>query len=111
MSGTGQGSYVRLLGYLKPFLGLFTLSTVLTVLMTGLDVFSLVLVIPMLQNLTDLGVLIFLQAVLGFDNLLYISIESKRAPEDKQSWVRRTGILLAIVVATGRSLELAKSSS
>ena len=42
---------MRLLGYLKPFLGLFVLSTLLTVLMTGLDVFSLVLVIPLLQNL------------------------------------------------------------
>jgi predicted tellurium resistance membrane protein TerC len=29
-----------------------------------------------LENLASLGVLIFLQAVLGFDNLLYISIES-----------------------------------
>jgi len=49
-----------------------------------------------LQNLGDLAVLIFLQAVLGFDNLLYISIESKRAPEDKQKGVRRWGILIAI---------------
>jgi predicted tellurium resistance membrane protein TerC len=48
------------------------------------------------QNLADLGVLVFLQAVLGFDNLLYISIESKRAPEAKQKAVRRTGILIAI---------------
>jgi predicted tellurium resistance membrane protein TerC len=49
-----------------------------------------------IQNLADLGVLIFLQAVLGFDNLLYISIESKRAPEEKQKSVRRNGILIAI---------------
>ena len=34
-----------------------------------------------LENLLNLGVLIFLQAVLGFDNLLYIALESKRAPE------------------------------
>ncbi|MEM9186509.1 MAG: hypothetical protein AAGB00_08455 [Planctomycetota bacterium] len=40
--------------------------------------------------------LVLLQAVLGFDNLLYISIESKRAPEDQQASVRKTGILLAI---------------
>lgn len=33
------------------------------------------------DNLSDLVVLVFLQAVLGFDNLLYISIESQRAPE------------------------------
>jgi len=42
--------------------------------------------------------LIFLQAVLGFDNLLYISIESKRAPVDKQAMVRRYSILLAIAL-------------
>ncbi len=50
------------------------------------------------QNLADLGMLIFLQAVLGFDNLLYISIESKRAPEAKQKAVRRNGILIAIAL-------------
>jgi predicted tellurium resistance membrane protein TerC len=42
--------------------------------------------------------LIFLQAVLGFDNLLYISIESKRVTEDKQSMVRKVGIGLAILL-------------
>ena len=31
-----------------------------------------------LESLVNLGVLVFLQAVLGFDNLLYVSIESKR---------------------------------
>ncbi|MCL7992179.1 MAG: ABC transporter transmembrane domain-containing protein, partial [marine benthic group bacterium] len=55
MSDTGRGSYVRLLGYLKPFLGLFALSTFLTLVMTGLDLFSLVLVIPLLQNLFGEG--------------------------------------------------------
>lgn len=49
-----------------------------------------------IENFANLGVLLFLQAVLGFDNLLYISIESKRAPEDKQASVRRNGILIAI---------------
>ena len=34
------------------------------------------------ENFTSLGVLIFLQAVLGFDNLLYVSIESQRALSD-----------------------------
>ncbi len=48
------------------------------------------------QSLMNLGVLLFLQAVLGFDNLLYISIESKRAPKESQSAVRRNGILIAI---------------
>ena len=49
-----------------------------------------------IDNLFTLAMLLILQAVLGFDNLLYISIESKRAPEDKQQMVRRTGILMAI---------------
>ena len=51
-----------------------------------------------LTNLANLGVLLFLQAVLGFDNLLYISIESKRAPEASQKSVRRNAILIAIVL-------------
>jgi len=37
-----------------------------------------------------------LQAVLGFDNLLYISPESKRVEESKQSSVRKLGVGLAI---------------
>ena len=49
-------------------------------------------------NIGTLLVLILLQAVLGFDNLLYISIESKRVPEDKQSFVRRVGLALAIIL-------------
>ena len=49
-----------------------------------------------LENLLNLCVLIFLQAVLGFDNLLYISIESKRAPAQHQAAVRKWGILIAI---------------
>lgn len=49
-----------------------------------------------IQNLFDLGVLIFLQAVLGFDNLLYVSLESKKVEPDRQQFVRRWGIGLAI---------------
>ena len=49
-------------------------------------------------NLYTLIMLVFLQAVLGFDNLLYISIESKRVQEDQQAFVRRIGISLAIVL-------------
>jgi len=49
-----------------------------------------------LANLVDLALLIALQAVLGFDNLLYISLESKRAPVDKQKSVRFWGIVLAV---------------
>ena len=49
-----------------------------------------------IDNLFTLAMLILLQAVLGFDNLLYISIESKRVPEDRQSYVRRMGIGMAV---------------
>ena len=49
-----------------------------------------------MQNVLDLGMLILLQAVLGFDNLLYISLESKRAPLEKQKMVRVWGIGLAV---------------
>lgn len=52
----------------------------------------------MIENLLTLVMLILLQAVLGFDNLLYISLESKRAPEEKQSMVRTVGIGVAIVL-------------
>lgn len=51
-----------------------------------------------LDNLGTFLMLTALQAVLGFDNLLYISIESKRVPADKQQMVRRLGIGLAIVL-------------
>ncbi len=51
-----------------------------------------------LENLGHLAVLIFLQAVLGFDNLLYISIESQRAPADKQKSVRFWGIIIAVAL-------------
>lgn len=51
-----------------------------------------------LESLLNLTVLIFLQAVLGFDNLLYISIESKRAPAENQAAVRKWGILIAIAL-------------
>ena len=51
----------------------------------------------MIENIATLLMLILLQAVLGFDNLLYISLESKRVALEKQAMVRRVGILLAIV--------------
>lgn len=51
-----------------------------------------------LDNLFTLLMLILLQAVLGFDNLLYISLESKRAPVEKQEFVRRMGIGIAILL-------------
>ena len=51
-----------------------------------------------ISGIFTLGMLVLLQAVLGFDNLLYISIESKRVPEDRQSYVRKLGIGMAIVL-------------
>lgn len=54
-----------------------------------------------IENALNLAVLIFLQAVLGFDNLLYLSIESKRAPEKDQSRVRRIGIVMAVALRVG----------
>jgi predicted tellurium resistance membrane protein TerC len=50
------------------------------------------------DNLFTLLMLILLQAVLGFDNLLYISLASKRAPKERQAMVRRTGIAVAMVL-------------
>lgn len=51
----------------------------------------------MLDHIITLLMLVMLQAVLGFDNLLYISLESKKAPKDQQSFVRKMGIGLAII--------------
>jgi predicted tellurium resistance membrane protein TerC len=50
------------------------------------------------ENLLNLIFLLFLQAVLGFDNLLYISIESRRAPKAQQQAVRRWGIIIAVAL-------------
>ena len=51
-----------------------------------------------LDSLFTLLMLILLQVVLGFDNLLYISLESKKAPAERQSYVRKLGVGLAIVL-------------
>lgn len=51
-----------------------------------------------LENATNLVMLCFLQAVLGFDNLLYISIESQRAPVAQQKSVRTWGIIIAVAL-------------
>ncbi len=56
-----------------------------------LDLFSI-------ENLINFCVLLFLQAVLGFDNLLYISIESQRAPKESQAAVRKWGIIIALAL-------------
>jgi predicted tellurium resistance membrane protein TerC len=55
----------------------------------------------MIGSILTLLMLILLQAVLGFDNLLYISLESQKAPADKQSMVRKWGIGLAIALRLG----------
>lgn len=50
----------------------------------------------MAEVIFTLLMLVMLQAVLGFDNLLYISLESKKAPEKDRKSVRKAGILIAI---------------
>ena len=52
----------------------------------------------MIESIFTLLMLVALQAVLGFDNLLYISLESKRAPLERQSYVRKMGIVIAIAL-------------
>jgi len=52
----------------------------------------------MLEIIFTLLMLVMLQAVLGFDNLLYISLESKKAPKADQKRVRKVGILIAIAL-------------
>jgi predicted tellurium resistance membrane protein TerC len=54
-----------------------------------------------IETIFTLIMLIVLQAVLGIDNLLYISLESKNAPVEKQSYVRKVGIVLAIFLRLG----------
>jgi predicted tellurium resistance membrane protein TerC len=49
-----------------------------------------------LENLFTLIMLILLQAVLGFDNLLYISLESQRVDPSQQARLRRLGIGMAV---------------
>ncbi len=50
------------------------------------------------DNFLTLLMLILLQLVLGFDNLLYVAIESKRAPVESQRRVRQIGIGMAILL-------------
>jgi predicted tellurium resistance membrane protein TerC len=51
-----------------------------------------------IQNLVTLFILIVLETVLGFDNVLYITIEAKRVAPALQKYVRQTGTLLAILL-------------
>jgi predicted tellurium resistance membrane protein TerC len=50
------------------------------------------------ENMMTLLVLTALETVLGFDNLLYISIEAKKVSPERQKYVRQVGIVLAIVL-------------
>ncbi len=50
------------------------------------------------EGFFTLMMLVLLQAVLGFDNLLYISIESKRVEASQRAYVRRVGVGLAIIL-------------
>ena len=49
-----------------------------------------------IENLTTFLILTALETVLGFDNLLYISIEAKRVGATSEAYVRRVGTLIAI---------------
>lgn len=51
-----------------------------------------------MSGLFTLFMLLLLQAVLGFDNLLYISIESKRVGPEKAPMVRKWGIGIAVLL-------------
>jgi len=51
-----------------------------------------------LENLFTLCMLVLLQAVLGFDNLLYIALESKRVAPHQQAKLRKLGIGLAVLL-------------
>lgn len=51
-----------------------------------------------LENLTTFLILTALETVLGFDNLLYISIEAKRVGAASEAYVRRMGIIIAIAL-------------
>ncbi|MGB7431446.1 MAG: tellurium resistance protein TerC [Ahrensia sp.] len=51
-----------------------------------------------LENLTIFLILTALETVLGFDNLLYISLEAKKTGAQHEARIRRLGIILAIVL-------------
>jgi predicted tellurium resistance membrane protein TerC len=51
-----------------------------------------------IENLLTLLMLTLLQAVLGFDNLLYISLESQRVEKGKQAKLRKLGIGIAVIL-------------
>ena len=50
------------------------------------------------EHLITFVILTALETVLGFDNLLYISIEAKRTGPSTEARVRRIGIIVAIAL-------------
>ena len=52
----------------------------------------------MIENIITLLTLVFLQGVLGIDNLLYIAIESRRVAPEFRTRVRRIGIIIAVAL-------------
>lgn len=62
-----------------------------------------------IDNLLTLLMLTLLQAVLGFDNLLYISMESKRVNPQDQQRVRQLGIGIAVVLRIALLFTLTKA--
>ena len=61
-----------------------------------------------IENFLTLGMLVALQAVLGFDNLLYIALESQRVEKGRQATLRRWGIGLAVFLRIGLLFVLVK---
>src|SRR5262249_61179069 len=45
--------------------------------------------------------LVVMEVVLGIDNLIFISILTNRLPEERQSFARRMGIGLAVILRLG----------
>ena len=50
--------------------------------------------------------LTFLEVVLGIDNIIFISIVTNKLPESKQSAIRNTGLLLAMIFRIGLLLAI-----
>ena len=62
-----------------------------------------------ISSIGTLLMLIVLQLVLGFDNLLYIALESKKAPKENQEYVRKLGISIAIILRLVSTFFIGKS--
>src|SRR5262245_18399215 len=48
-----------------------------------------------------LDTLVVMEVVLGIHNLIFISILNNRLPEERQSFARRMGIVLAVILRLG----------